>query len=224
VLKREDFVVLNVQQQVDLVNTYLIQGKSMIDVFKRECIIEADESGVRKRFVKNGFNHDKGKNQYIKIKDTTGLSQKYCKKDTMKNQYPESNTIVNKDLKSYSNTKVIPLDKHSQSIPQGALNNEYSNSNTLVVPDDKTERILKLVDQQPELEELLQWWKNEKNIIEIPKITLDKVELTGQIIGKTFKTYKNVIDKFLEFCDKHKEYTQRDLVSQALLEYVQKYK
>lgn len=223
-LKREDFVVLNVQQQVDLVNTYLIQGKSMIDVFKRECIIEADESGVRKRFVKNGFNHDKGKNQYIKIKDTTGLSQKYCKKDTMKNQYPESNTIVNKDLKSYSNTKVIPLDKHSQSIPQGALNNEYSNSNTLVVPDDKTERILKLVDQQPELEELLQWWKNEKNIIEIPKITLDKVELTGQIIGKTFKTYKNVIDKFLEFCDKHKEYTQRDLVSQALLEYVQKYK
>lgn len=223
-LKREDFVVLNVQQQVDLVNTYLIQGKSMIDVFKRECIIEADESSVRKRFVKNGFNHDKGKNQYIKDKHTTGISQRYSKKNTMENQYPESNTIVNKDLKSNGITKVIPLDKHSQSIPQGVFNNEYSNSNPLVVPADKTERILKLVDQQPELEELLQWWRNEKNIIEIPKITLDKVELTGQIIGKTFKTYKNVIDKFLEFCDKHKEYMQRDLVSQALLEYVQKYK
>lgn len=223
-MKREDFVVLTVQQQVDLVNTYLIQGKSMIDVFKRECIIEADESGVRKRFVKNGFNHDKGKNQYIKVKNTTGIAKEYSNKNTTENQYPESNTIVNQDRKSNGNTKVIPLDKYSQSTPQVVLNKEYPNSNTLVIPADKTQRILKLVDQQPDLEELLQWWKNEKNIIEIPKITLDKVELTGQIIGKTFKTYKNVIDKFLEFCDKHREYTQRDLVSQALLEYVQKYK
>lgn len=51
-----------------------------------------------------------------------------------------------------------------------------------------------------------------------------KSEFTGEIIGKTFKTYKNVTDKFLGFCDKHKEYTQRDLVAMALLEYVQKYK
>jgi len=33
-----------------------------------------------------------------------------------------------------------------------------------------------------------------------------------------------VIDKFLEFCNKHGEYTQRDLVAMALLEYLQKYK
>ena len=101
---------------------------------------------------------------------------------------------------------------------------EYPHSNTLVVSADKTETFLKLVEQQPELEELLKWWRNEKNIIDIPEIVLNKTEFTGEIMAKTFKTYRDVIDKFLEFCDKHGEYTQRDLVAMALLEYIQKYK
>lgn len=208
-LKREDFIALTIQQQVDLVNSYLMQGKSMIDIFKRECIIEADESSVRKRFVKNRFSRDKEKNQYVKIDE---VSKEYSKKNTTEKQYPRSNI------------KVIPLEKYPQSNPGVIPSKEYPNSNTLVVSPDKTERLLKLVDQQPELEELLKWWKNEKNIIDIPEITLNKAEFTGEILGKTFKTYKNVIDKFLSFCDKHGEYTQRDLVAMALLEYVQKYK
>jgi len=208
-LNKEDFNALTIQQQVDLVNTYLIKGKSMIDIFKRECIIESNESSIRKKFVRNGFKHNKEKKQYIKINE---IPKEYSKKNITKEQYPENSTTV------------IPLKNHSQNTSQVLPVKEYPTSNTLVVSADKTENLLKLVDQQPELEELLKWWRNEKNIIDIPEIALNKAEFTGEIMAKTFKTYRNVIDKFLGFCDKHGEYTQRDLVAMALLEYIQTYK
>ncbi|WP_264174622.1 hypothetical protein [Clostridium algoriphilum] len=40
-----------------------------------------------------------------------------------------------------------------------------------------------MVEQQPELEELLKWWRNEKNIIDIPEIALNKAEFTGESSG-----------------------------------------
>jgi|GEM_PF-6479038 len=60
---KQDFNALTIQQQVGLINTYLIKGKSMIDIFKRECIIESNESSVRKSFVKNGFKLNREKKQ-----------------------------------------------------------------------------------------------------------------------------------------------------------------
>ena len=179
----------------------------MIDIFKRECIIESNESSVRKKFSKNGFKYNREKKQYIQTNEIP-KPKEYSKKDIIKKQYPKSSIAV------------IPLKNTSQAVPS----KEYPNSNTMVVSVDKTETFLKLVEQQPELEELLNWWKNEKNIIDIPEITLNKKEFTGKIMAKTFKTYRNIIDKFLGFCDKHNEYTQRDLVAMALLEYIQKYK
>ena len=208
-MNKENFNALTIQQQVDLVNTYLMKGKSMIDIFKRECIIESNESSVRKRFGKNGFKYNKEKKQYMKINE---IPKEYSKKDITKEQYPESSITV------------IPLKNNLKTSSQRHPNKEYSSSNTLVVSAEKTETFLKLVEQQPELEELLKWWRNEKNIIDIPEIVLNKTEFTGEIMAKTFKTYRNVIDKFLEFCNKHGEYTQRDLVAMALLEYLQKYK
>ena len=206
-MNKENFNALTIQQRVDLVNSYLIKGKSMIDIFKRECIIESNESSVRKKFSKNGFKYNREKKQYIQTNEIP-KPKEYSKKDIIKKQYPKSSIAV------------IPLKNTSQAVPS----KEYPNSNTMVVSVDKTETFLKLVEQQPELEELLNWWKNEKNIIDIPEITLNKKEFTGKIMAKTFKTYRNIIDKFLGFCDKHNEYTQRDLVAMALLEYIQKYK
>lgn len=211
-LNKEDFNALNIQQQVDLVNSYLIKGKSMIDIFKRERIIESNESSVRKKFAKNGFKHNREKKQYIQTTNEIPKPKEYSQKDIIKEQYSKGTTAV------------IPLKNNLQNTSKVVPSKEYPHSNTLVVSADKTETFLKLVEQQPELEELLKWWRNEKNIIDIPEIVLNKTEFTGEIMAKTFKTYRDVIDKFLEFCDKHGEYTQRDLVAMALLEYIQKYK
>ena len=211
-MNKEDFNALNIQQQVDLVNSYLIKGKSMIDIFKRERIIESNESSVRKKFAKNGFKHNREKKQYIQTTNEIPKPKEYSQKDIIKEQYSKGTTAV------------IPLKNNLQNTSKVVPSKEYPHSNTLVVSADKTETFLKLVEQQPELEELLKWWRNEKNIIDIPEIVLNKTEFTGEIMAKTFKTYRDVIDKFLEFCDKHGEYTQRDLVAMALLEYIQKYK
>ena len=96
----------------------------MIDIFKKERLIETDESGVRKKFVKNGYKHDKEKNQYILI---------------------HSNTEVPQNKDRGTNSKIIRLGNHSKNTLQ-APNKEYPDSNTLVVPKEKTERLLKLMD------------------------------------------------------------------------------
>jgi len=88
-LNKEDFNVLTIQQRVDLVNSYLIKGKSMIDIFKRECIIESNESSVRKKFAQNGFKYNREKKQYIQTNEIP-KPKDYSKKDIIKDQYPKS--------------------------------------------------------------------------------------------------------------------------------------
>jgi hypothetical protein len=42
-------------------------------------------------------------------------------------------------------------------------------------------------------------------------------------MSKSFKTYKAVVEEFIEFSKKRKE-TQKDLVALALIEFIQRYK
>jgi len=81
----ENFNALTIQQQVDLVNTYLVNGKCMIDIFKRECIIESNESSIRKKFVRNGFKHNKEEKQYIKINE---IPKEYSQEKITEEQSP----------------------------------------------------------------------------------------------------------------------------------------
>ena len=105
-LNKEDFNVLNIQQQVDLVNSYLIKGQSMIDIFKRECIIESNESSVRKKFARNGFKYNREKKQYIQINE---IQNEHSKKDIIKSHYPKSSIAVIPLKNNLQNTsQVLP--------------------------------------------------------------------------------------------------------------------
>ena len=60
--------------------------------------------------------------------------------------------------------------------------------------------------------------ENKDNLIKI-----DKDLCSGEVVGKTFKTYKTVLEAFTKFCDS-KSNLNKDLIAMALIEYMKKYK
>ena len=47
-------------------------------------------------------------------------------------------------------------------------------------------------------------------------------DLVGETVTRSFKLYKNVLDKFVDFCNNSK-YTQYELLSRFILEGIEKY-
>lgn len=69
----------------------------------------------------------------------------------------------------------------------------------------------------------------DEEIERIVNVVLNKVNdkkkyspCTGETVTRSFKIYKNVLDDFVNFCNNSK-YTQYELLSQFILEGIQKY-
>lgn len=101
--------------------------------------------------------------------------------------------------------------KEIQSIPK----------NTLQLPYELNE----LLSLTGELKEMVSWYRKQTNtnIIELPEININITKLGGEVVTRSFKIYKEVAEDFSNFADSRKE-TQKDLISLALLEFIQKYK
>lgn len=139
------------------------------------------------------------------------------------------NTKVTLDHKSLSNTKVIPNDNEKNQMVSQSNNKVIpKKSNTsIVVHKEIVQAVKNIIDMEyPELRNMVELFKKEqecKNIIELPEININNPRLKGEVISKSFKTYKTVIDDFIEFSKSKKE-TQKDLVALALIEFIEKYK
>lgn len=101
--------------------------------------------------------------------------------------------------------------KEIQSIPK----------NTFQLPNEFKE----LLSLTGELKEMVGWYRNQTNtnIIELPEININIPKLGGAVITRSFKMYKEIAEDFSKYADIRKE-TQKDLISLALLEFMQKYK
>ena len=106
-------------------------------------------------------------------------------------------------------------------------NFEIGTSNDDNLPEIKINEIKKIIEKEyPELLEIIDLYrKNNTNIVEksSKEININRPELKGELFSKSFKTYKKVIDDFVEFSSKRVE-TQKDLIAIALLELMEKYK
>lgn len=106
-------------------------------------------------------------------------------------------------------------------------NFESGTSNDDNLPEIKINEIKKIIEKEyPELLEIIDLYrKNNTNIVEksSKEININRPELKGELFSKSFKTYKKVIDDFVEFSSKRVE-TQKDLIAIALLELMEKYK
>ena len=84
--------------------------------------------------------------------------------------------------------------------------------------------LLEIAGLKNKINEMLSWYETKhKNVIETPELKLSKRHFTGEITVKSFRIYTDIIKKFEVFANKHSQYKTQDLVSQALLEFAEKY-
>lgn len=104
-------------------------------------------------------------------------------------------------------------------------NNKESNDDKLSVIT--VEKVKKVIEKEyPEILKIIELYKKNKvdlNREESKKIDINRPELQGELFSKSFKTYKDILNDFVNFCSGRVE-KQKDLVAIALLEFMEKYR
>lgn len=181
----------------------------------------------RENFLKKNYNMSE-RTWQKKIKDTPIAYNNKTKQydipniDEIESNYIETPKKLNRNTKETNdgfegNSKVTKLNSYEivevgykEIAPKEEFNNMKNDIEYI------KNQLNVLFDKIRDKEEL------EKNIIQIPKIDLEQYDLSGEVEGRSFKTYKYVLKQFSEFCSKRNE-TQKDLLAVALLEFMQKY-
>lgn len=123
----------------------------------------------------------------------------------------------NETLSDYKdNTKELSHENNTTVTPQTSLV-------ALNKPVIQT-KLLNLAHMSDDIEEMLKHYKAKiKNVVEVPKIEIDKKKVAGNVITRSFRIYEGVLKDFLKFAEKHDQFTIQDLLSQAVVEFIEHY-
>jgi hypothetical protein len=201
-------------------NDNIISNKSR----KKEDSIPTD------KFLRNKFNISRkdfgftAKNVGIKYNPTTFFYE-------IPDKVNRITTKVNAEKKYNGSEEVIQ--------PKVLKNQEVNSNNTISIPIKNNEieqnlpvklyelsrqfnQVLSLTD---EVKEMLDWYKKFKDtsITNTLEINVNAENLTGEVVTRSYKMYKTVAEEFSNFAADRKE-SIKDLISLALIEFVQKYK
>lgn len=98
-------------------------------------------------------------------------------------------------------------------------------SNEVVVSNNEYIKLMNVLnnidDMNSKIEEMYKWYTMQTNMIENVDLKIDKFEDT--IVTRSYKIYNEIQKEFAEYC-KSQPYKTQDIISQALKEFLQKYK
>lgn len=154
-----------------------------------------------------------------------------------KGNYKSATVVIEPEkLKHKSDTKVLPKKpetkhKSTTSVIEEAKGEHESTS--LVISGKRQDlldmlgmkdQLKRLLEKQDKYQEMLDWYeKKQKNVIEIPEIKINGKSIGTEIVSKTFKVSKAVLKRFIEFANKHSQFKMQDILSMAMIEYIERY-
>lgn len=175
------------------------------------------------------------------------VKKKIKSKIEKKKSIYKSNTKINKEKIKKENKSITDVNKNPKKVSNDKNNakvNEIKaekvNKSNTKVNEPSTEilvykdnikvnakiqnDLLEIAGLKNKINEMLSWYEaKHKNVVEFPELKLSQKHLTGEIIVKSFRIYTDIIKKFENFANKHSQYKTQDLVSQALLEFIERY-
>lgn len=152
----------------------------------------------------------------IRIREDLGIGEKYLQKIIRENGYK----YFQKEKKYYKENTV-----HEK------INSELDHKDSTIVLQNYKEDLLEIVQAKKEIFEVINafkenlYCKDTTNVIEV--VASNEIQIkdfNSEAKGTSFRVYVETLTKWKEFCSKHKKYTNQDLVSMALEEYIKKYK
>lgn len=156
----------------------------------------------------------------IRIREDLGIGEKYLQKIIRENGYK----YFQKEKRYYKeNTNVL-----QKNIVKEDFNSEYKD--TTIVLQNYKEDLLEIVQAKNDIFEVINafkenlYYKDTTNVIEV--VASNEIQIkdfNGEAKVTSFRVYGETLAKWKEFCSKHKKYSNQDLVSMALEEYMNKY-
>ena len=144
---------------------------------------------------------------------------------TVSKRFKKVGYELNKESNQYENTIEIVKTEDKKII---TTNIEKQESSNLVVLGDQVnnkvleELILNYTDMNNKLNEVYKWYQESSNNVVIKdKLEIDDFE--GRVVVRSYKLYEPIQKEFAEFCASSK-YRVQDILSQALKEFLNKYK
>ena len=126
------------------------------------------------------------------------------------NQYESIVEIV--EAESVENVEIEPIIQQS--------------SNKVVAADNEilANIINNYEDNLSKLNEMYRWYELQinNNVVDTKKLSISDFE--GEIVVRSYKLYESIQKDFTEFCKRNNKYKVQDILSQALKEFLDKYK
>jgi hypothetical protein len=138
-------------------------------------------------------------------------------------------TKPKKDGGLQKNAIVIMGKKQQPEDNYNSVTNELQNKNVIlkaistIAP--KAQILIELTKSYEKIQEVLDWYETkQKGLIETPELIIDGKISHGDHSSRTFRVNTNIMKEFDKFGTKRKQFRTQDLISLALLEFIEKYK
>lgn len=192
---------LDVIEQIHFINKKLKEGYSLSKLDKENII--SSRKTIANRFKKIGYELNKESNQYESIIEVVEGDKSDNKEHIPKssNKVVQGNELENKE----------PISKSSNKVARG-----YQADNKLL-----EEIILNYTDMNNKLDEVYNWYL--KSSDEVVNDNLKIHDFDGKVVTRSYKIYEPIQKEFAEYCSSSK-YRVQDLISQALKEFLEKYR
>ena len=109
-------------------------------------------------------------------------------------------------------------------------NNTDEKGMTSLINGDLKNNLVGLANSYEDIQRMLEWFKtraDDKGMIEVSAVVTDGLKIDidqSEYIRTTVRIGKDSWNKFEQFCNENKEFKKQDLLSQALKEFIEKYR
>ena len=151
-------------------------------------------------------------------------------RSTIRNRFEKLKYSYNKATNQYEPIVKISETKLLESIPKHPIEyistfTQQNNNKVVSIDNDLLNNIVNNYEENlSKLNEVYDWYKmqNSNKSVDTKKLNIDDFE--GDIVVRSYKLYGSIQKKFTDFCRKNNKYKVQDILSQALNDFLEKYK
>lgn len=197
-MNKEEFNKLEILGQIDYINKQLENNNSITSVCQG---IGVGRSTIRDRFKKANYTYSKDLKQYIDNK---------CITDVTPNNLEVNNRCTTSVIDEENNNSTTGI------IQSDALT-EIINKSDEVIKNN----LLDLVNNYDVLKDIIELHRRNTSVVK-QQIVIDVDDAESKLA--TLRVNGKVLEQFNEFCNNNKQFKKVDLLSQAIKEFIEKYK
>ena len=186
-----------IEEIKDYINLELAKGRPMVSIEKED--FEANERVIHKRLVRAGYK--KIDNQYILSNDVIQVS----------------NNSITKDKDKYNKSITTVIQKQEEAISKDFKETDIQALKELISLVEPLKNVIQVYNKSITTEKYID--------VEPIEVNIDRSKLSGNIKATGFRIDESILKQWKEFIKNYNgEYKVQDLVGQALLEFIEKYK